>query len=125
MNSFDKIKVVSNIKYISYINRNVFTKKMRNGRIASWQYTTNDPYNLMIEKNKDRNELVIEFTGKILLDDYPQLISESTIHQCFENISKLGICKLDIDSIIKDSQVVKCDVTQDISYTLNPQLIAP
>jgi len=119
MNSFDKIKVVSNIKYISYINRNVFTKKMRNGRIASWQYTTNDPYNLMIEKNKDRNELVIEFTGKILLDDYPQLISESTIHQCFENINKLGICKLDIDSIIKDSQVVKCDVTQDISYKKN------
>lgn len=113
MKTFDKIKIVSNIKYISYINRNVFTKKMRNGRIASWQYTTNDPYNLMIEKNRDRNELVIEFTGKILLDDYPQLISELTI------INKLGICKLDIDSIIKGSQVVKCDVTQDISYKKN------
>ena len=101
MNTFDKIKVVSNIKYISYINRNVFTKKMRNGRISSWQYTTNDPYNLMIEKNKDRNELVIEFTGKILaqfnssVDAYPVTTAENsaqTIHEEWDISYPMYLC---------------------------------
>ena len=122
MNRLDKIKLVTDIKYISNINHDVFIKKMRNARIASWQYKTNVPYSLCVEKNRDRNELIIEFSGKILLDDYPQLICTSTIHQCLENINNLGICKLDVEPIIEHSQVLKCDVTQDVPYENLSQL---
>lgn len=122
MNRLDKIKLVTDIKYISNINHDVFIKKMRNARIASWQYKTNVPYSLCVEKNRDRNELIIEFSGKILLDDYPQLICTSTIHQCLENINNLGICQLDVEPIIEHSQVLKCDVTQDVPYENLSQL---
>ena len=62
----------------------------------------------------EHNELVLEFTGKILFENYPDLICSETIVQCLQNINRLGICKLEIDAILQDSEVVKCDVTKDI-----------
>ena len=47
-------------------------------------------------KKRSNRELLIEFTGKILEDAYPELISSTNIRQCFENINKLGICQLNI-----------------------------
>lgn len=71
---------------------------------------------MIIEKNRSNRELLIEFTGKILEDAYPELISSQNIRQCFENINKQGICQLNIDAILQDATVVKCDVTQDVVY---------
>jgi hypothetical protein len=41
---------------------------------------------------------------------------------CLENINNLGICKLDVEPIIEHSQVLKCDVTQDVPYENLSQL---
>ena len=65
-----------------------------------------------------KNELIIEFTSKILKDDCISLINIDNIKQCLSNINKLGICKIDIENILYDSIVVKCDVTKDFKINL-------
>lgn len=67
----------------------------------------------MIKIDYTKKEVVIEFSGKILGDRYPELISINNIGQCFRNIEKLGFCKFDMDLIMK-AEVVSCDVTKDI-----------
>ena len=54
------------------------------------------------------------FTGKVLMDDYPKLISKETIRMCFSNIETLGICSFDVDKILSEGVVSKIDVTKDI-----------
>ena len=119
----DKIKIVVNEKYITNINEDVFTTIIKNGQIAEYRYEQQYPYLLYIEKDLIEHELVIEFTGKILQEQYPLLISKDTIHQCLDNINRLGICLIDVSSIITAAQVVKADVTQDICCGDYEQLI--
>lgn len=59
---------------------------------------------------------MLEFTGKILKDDYYKLINIDTIHQCLNTINNLGICELDVDGVILSAEVVLCDVTMDVEY---------
>ena len=68
----------------------------------------------MVMVNYQHNELILEFTGKILLDNYTSLICTGTAMDCLSQINRLGICHLDVDSIMEDCNVVKCDVTKDI-----------
>ena len=119
----DKLKIVVNEKYITNINEDVFTTIIKNGQIAEYRYEQQYPYLLYIEKDLIEHELVIEFTGKILQEQYPLLISKDTIHQCLDNINRLGICLIDVSSIITAAQVVKADVTQDICCGSYEQLI--
>lgn len=120
---FDKLKIVVNEKYITNINEDVFTTIIKNGQIAEYRYEQQYPYLLYIEKDLIEHELVIEFTGKILQEQYPLLISQDTIHQCLDNINRLGICHIEVSSIITAAQVVKADVTQDICCGSYEQLI--
>jgi hypothetical protein len=111
---FDKIKLISSINNINVINENAFEKIVKNDVITSLKFNRITPYLLYIEIDFIENELVIEFTGKILGSDYKKLISAATIRQCFENINSLGVCSLDVEAILADAIVVKCDVTQDV-----------
>lgn len=113
---FDKLKIITEISNIRSINSRLFTKNVRNGRIASWTYNGNSPYNLMIQKNREKQELIIEFTGKILLDKYPDLIGLDNIRLCLENINNLNICTLNTDGILCKSYITKCDVAIDVPY---------
>ena len=82
--------------------------------ILYYKYQQEKPFYLLVMINYQHNELVLEFSGKILLDNYPSLINIHTLKDCLSQINKLGICYLDVDSIITDCDVVKCDVTKDI-----------
>lgn len=104
MITFDKIKLVTNIEYIRNVDETKFEIR----------YNDYDTMMLFMEIDYDENELVIEFSGKILGKDYPQLISRETIIQCLENINMLGVCEILVEDILKHSEVVKCDVTMDI-----------
>ena len=112
---FDKMKIVTSIDFIADIDTRVFLTNIRNGEILYYKYQQNTPFTLIIVADYHKNELTIEFTGKILKDYYPKLISEATIRMCFNNINNLGICTLDTEAIINNSSVLKCDVTKDIS----------
>lgn len=118
MITFDKIKIITSIDYINNINAEYFVSTIKSDEVLYYKYHQESPY-LLLMVDYVHNELVIEFTGKILLDDYPKLINKETIIQCFYNINKRHICTLDINSIVQNSEVVKCDVTKDIECNIS------
>jgi len=90
--------------------------------ITAYKYQQTTPYSLYIEKDLMDNELVIEFTGKILGVRYTELINQTNIRQCLDNINALGLCSLNTDAILKEGEVVKADVTIDAEYPDLPSL---
>lgn len=112
----DKIKIVCNINDIIDINDNCFKSIIKNGEIIEQKFEQQTPFLLYIEADYKEEELIIEFTGKILLDKYPALINKDTIRDCFEYINSMNICKLNVDHIISTGQVCKIDVTADVQY---------
>ena len=117
MITFDKLKIVTNIKDITDIDTTEFVTQTKDGEILYYKYKQDTPFCLMIQVDFSNQELVIEFTGKILKEDYPQLINRNNIVKCFETINGIGICKIDHDAILAHGEVYKCDVTKDISST--------
>lgn len=114
MLTFDKLKIVTNIDYIQIDDIDGFQQTIKNNTLTELKFNITSPYLLYIEIDYLEKELVIEFSGKILGSDYKKLISTETIRQCFENINYLGVCSLNVEEIMKDAVVVKCDVTQDV-----------
>lgn len=129
MLTFDKLKiVVKSINYIDNINTDKFKTIISKDVISAYKYQQTKPYLLYIEKDVLDNELVIEFTGKILGASYPDLINRTNIRQCLNNMNALGICTLDVDGILDNGEVVKADVTKDIEQedmaTLTKELLS-
>ena len=91
-----------------------FKVEIKNSEVVSYSYTQTTPFLLYIEKDIEEQEAVFEFTGKILLDDYPKLISKDTFKKCLEHIGQMGICDIDLDCIINQGEVCKIDITKDI-----------
>lgn len=117
MLTFDKLKIVVNSsKFIDNLNLNKFQTIVKDGKVTQYRYQQTTPYMLYIEKDLIDDELVIEFSGKVLGAKYPELINRTNIRQCFHIINTLGICTLDIDGILILGMVVKADVTKDIEY---------
>lgn len=113
------MKIITKIENIHILNYNVFQSVLRFDKVIYYKYRQQKPYLLLIMVNYEHKELVLEFSGKILKEKYPQLINKETINECFQNINKLGFCTLDINSILKDCQVVKCDISLDINTDIN------
>lgn len=117
MITFDKLKiVVKSSKYIDNINTYIFNTIIKNDVITEYRYQQTTPYLLYVEQDIVEDEVVIEFTGKILGAAYPDLINRENVRQCFDNINALGICTLDVDGILTFGEVVKADVTKDVEY---------
>ncbi len=116
MIKFDKIKIVSSIENVKSLNEEVFENKVKDGCIVEQRYTMMSPYYLYIEVDYREQELILEFTGKILKDDYKDLIHVNNIHTCLSNINDLGLCDLNIDGILADGEIVKADVCLDVDY---------
>lgn len=109
----DKVKIISSIDNIKEIDEEKFSIIVKNGIITEYKYTQLSPYSLYIEKDLEEGELVLEFTGKILRDRYPELISKENIRECLNNINDLGVCWIDVDAILQDGVVTKADVSMD------------
>ena len=121
MITLDRLKLVASIDSISILDTSAFETNIKDGQLCSLNFYQQTPFLLRIKIDYVERELVVEFTGKVLLGDYPKLISEETIEQCFLNINALGFCKFDIDKMM-ESDVVSCDVTKDIECDDVPQL---
>ena len=114
MIKLDKIKIISSIKNISNINDEKFQCIVKEGEIKEQKIKIKTPHLLEIRANYQEKELTIEFTSKILKDDCIQLINKNNIQQCLTNINQFGICTLNVEGIIADGDVVKCDVSKDV-----------
>ena len=124
MINFDKIKILTKSEYLSDLNPDMVEAR-KNVQSESFVISQKQPFNLLIQQKPFANEAIIEFSSKILLNDYSQLITINTIHQCFDNIVKGGYCKLQIDNIINDSSILSCDITNDISEIVLPKYFRP
>lgn len=107
--------MVSDISNIEIYDENIFEKIYKNDVLKELRYMVEEPYYLYVEVDFEENELVIEFTGKILGKDYPKLISNETICQCFDEINSNGAFFV-APEMLMNSVVVKCDVTSDIAW---------
>jgi len=117
MNTYDRIKLITQAKYITDLNpKMVKTNIDSEMNITSITINQKQPFNLYINITPSLNKAVIEFSSKILLDDYYKMISYLTIEKCFENICSLGYCKLSVSEIINDSEAISMDVTRDIEF---------
>lgn len=121
MITFDKLKIVADIRAIEVCDESRFEFIEKDGNVSSLRYYQEHPFLLMIKVDYECREVVIEFCGKILGKDYPKLISKDTILQCFQSIDALGFCKIDVDAMM-DADVVKCDVTKDIPVADVPRV---
>lgn len=124
MITLDRIKIKSNYKYL--LNKDIaFNQHIRpqsetvNGEWYNSSEDSRVPFNLVVGVDYDKQTLTLEFSSKILGIDYPKLISKQTIRHCLENLNQLGVCTVDIDSIIATGAVISMDVTVDIPYVLD------
>ena len=108
----DKIKIKFPISCINSIN---FERQ---------RYTQTTPYRLSICSVTDRREeaITIEFTGKILLQNYFRLISRETIRECLENVNAHGVINMDPDTVINNSIVLLADFTKDVPLSSVPTI---
>ena len=126
--TFDRLKIKANYKYL--LERQIqFNQRYNpdNGDLIGQYYSSeNDklvPFNLFIAVSKPKQTLTLEFSSKVLKEDYPKLISKFTIRQCLENINKLGICRIDVDGILQTGCITSADVTKDVHATLSDETL--
>lgn len=124
----DTIKIKSNYKYL--LNKNInfnilFDSKKNNvnGEYYSSQSNSNIPFNLYIATNYSKQTLTIEFSSKVLFDDYPKLITAETLPQCLYNLNDMGICTIDIDGVLKTGCITQADITKDVSLELTDDIL--
>jgi len=111
---FDKLKIVTSTKHIKRFDESKFHSDLLDGKIQSYKYKQTMPL-VLIMINYDRDELVIEFTSKILMFDFIKLINMDTICECLNSLPYIEFDN-DVEFLLGDFEVLKCDVTQDVSY---------
>ena len=115
MLQFDRMKLICPLDVVENISERDFQTIVRDGLLTSYKYHQDTPFYLLIRKDFIHNESVIEFTGKILSDRYPELINRDNIRYCIEQINRLGICEIDTERLLHTAKVAKCDVTKDVT----------
>lgn len=111
-----EMKIPFNIQYNSKNNKEL-------GRYFNSKYHPEIPFNLYIATNNYHQSMEIEFSSKILKEDYPKLITRDTIRQCLENLNKLGVCTIDVDGILRNGWIIRADVTEDVDLKLTDEIL--
>lgn len=114
MLKFDKIKLATPLCNVELLDDERWQTVTQSGEIISFKFKQERPCLIRIEVHLKHEEVTMEFTGKILKDDYPLLTNKYTIRKCLNSINVLGICKMKLETILYDSKVLKCDVTRDV-----------
>lgn len=126
--TLDRIKIKANDEYL--LDRQIKFNgdyDHRSGRLKGEYYSSKSdkdvPFNLFIATSSVKQTLTIEFSSKILREDYPKLISRETIGDCLERINRLGICTIDTKGVLDTGCITSMDVTTDVDLDLTPQVL--
>lgn len=119
----DTIKLKTNYKYLlnKKVNFNILydsKQNRQNGEFYSSNGNSDIPFNLYLATNYAKQTLTLEFSSKLLFEDYPKLITKETLPQCLHNINGLGICTIDEEAVLNTACVTKAHITEDIPYRL-------
>lgn len=127
---FDTIKLVTKKNYLLSIDETLckYDIDPSTGDIKSVEFNSQKnrksiPFELYIYANHESGKMTIEFSSKLLLNDYPKLISQETLSQCLHNIKRIGVASLDVDSIIEDCCFTKLHIARDIDFELTPEIL--
>jgi hypothetical protein len=118
------MKLICPLDVVENISERDFQTIVRDGLLTSYKYHQDTPFYLLIRKDFIHSECVIEFTGKILSDRYPELINRDNIRYCIEQINRLRICEIDTERLLHTAKVAKCDVTKDVTSTEIKEIIS-
>ena len=99
---------------VTAIRQDAFETKMKDYTVMSKSYTQTSPCKLYVEIDYKEKEVVIEFTGKLLGDHYPELINRHNIKDCFARIDSMGFCRIDVDMVTEYGRVCSVDITKDV-----------
>ena len=114
MVKLDRIMLRTSVDFIDITNEKKFQAHYQGEVLTRRTYSQTSPCSVCVKIDYKQNWLLIEFTGKILLNDYPSLICSHTIRHCLEQINYLNVCTIDVDSILHNSEVTSCDITKDV-----------
>jgi hypothetical protein len=120
MVTLDRIKILTDKKHIKSVDSDVATTILKSNIGKAIRYSQKKPFNIYLNYSLQDDTCIIEFSSKLLLDRYPELINRNNIHKCFEDLGSIGFCELDIDGIVHHSELLTCDVTSDISGIVQP-----
>lgn len=121
---FDTVRFISSNRHLISYNEELFKTDvdLQTGEIRSVTYNSkydnHIPFELYIHANYKKGRLAIEFSSKVLLGNYPQLICYDNFVECLQNINALGICKLDEEAILNDCEFTKLHTTKDVQMKL-------
>lgn len=116
MITLDKIKIVAPLNSIAVVDDNKFECKVRKGAVTSRSYTQVVPFQLYVEQDYEDKESILEFTGKILSDKYPDHINSENFDLCIDRINGMGFCLIDKNMIREYGRACVVDVTKDVPY---------
>lgn len=129
VNKFDRLKIVAPLDCIKSLDTDSddvryrpTVNKLREIESESWQVLGNKHYGIRRSSvNEGRNEFTIDFSAKILLDDYNKLVSINNIEQCLDRYNEVTPLQIDVQKFIEQSKVINCDTTQMIypDYDIN------
>lgn len=114
---FDRFRLSLPSDLVEILNADEFTHVSKGGVVTHHKYEQKNPFYYQIMIDTTRNRTYLEFSGKSLLENYPDLISTSNISECFANINHYEICHIDPTVAVEYATVCQCDVTADISYS--------
>lgn len=125
--TFDTVRLVTKKKYLSNPNKDLFKHdvdtKLISVEYQPHQYADITPFELYIRANFRFNRMIIEFSFKLLLNDYTLLICSETFRKCLSNIERLGIFLLDVDNIIDDCYFNKIYIIKDVNLELTTNIL--
>ena len=124
MVTLDNIKIITNKKHIERIDPDVTTLISKNNIYMGRRYSQRKPFKIYLDYSFQKDSCVIEFSSKLLLDRYPELINKNNIHECLKNFVNIGLCDMDIDGVILDSELLTCDITTDFGGIVQPDRLA-
>ena len=110
----DKIKIIAPITAIrGYENNSCFEETSKDNEIRRYKFSTNRPF-LHVIVTPSEFKVSVEFSGKILGERYPELISKDTFTTCLDRINNMGLFNLNAAQILMEGVVGQCDITADI-----------
>src|SRR5574344_1373993 len=122
--TFDRISLNIPPSIIKVTNEKEFEYRVtEKDECTSASYLKKVPYNLAIKLFSLRNDVpvymsqphaTLDFTGKILGDDYLVHINKKTFQNAIDTINGLGVCKIDTSHILEIATVNLADVVKDV-----------
>lgn len=107
-----------NLDALKYVDWDSFThnQKTERGKIISNKYELKTPMpginNITIDERNQK--LRLQFSAKVLLDNYFQGINKNTIHNAIDNINQLGIIDVDVNKVIDNGNFQNIDNTNNV-----------